>query len=169
MEAVLAEGFRAVSLDAIARIAGVGRMTIYRRWPNKAALVMDAFLATVGPTTGFPTAPTALESIQRQMRAQVKAFRGPYGALIRSLLGEAQFDTELAVAFRERWIMPRRVMAREALSRAIAEGDLRKDIDVDAAVDQLYAPIYYRLMIGTGPLTDRYADTIFAQVVRGLA
>lgn len=169
MDAVVATGFRTISMDAIAAKAGVGKMTIYRRWPNKAALVMDAFLSKVGPTTGFPEAPTALASIQLQMRLQVKAFRGRYGKLIKALLGEAQFDAELAVAFREQWIMPRRQMARDALQRGINEKSFRADIDLDDAVDLLYAPIYYRLQIGTGPLTDQYADAIFDQVVRGLA
>lgn len=168
LEAVLSVGFRALSMDAIASNAGVGKMTIYRRWPNKAALVMDAFLDKVGPTTGFPEAPTALASIQLQMRLQVKAFRGRYGQLIKALLGEAQFDDELAIAFRERWIMPRRELARATIQKAINEKTFRVDIDVDGAIDMLYAPIYYRLQIGTGPLTDQYADAICNQVVRGL-
>jgi AcrR family transcriptional regulator len=169
MQAVFEVGFRSLSMDAIAKSAGVGRMTIYRRWPNKAALVMDAFLDTVGPTAAFPDAPTALASIQKQMRLQVKAFRGRYGPLIKALLGEAQYDAELAVAFRERWIMPRREMARHAIERGIREKSFRSTIDVELAIDMLYAPIYYRLQIGTGPLSDEYADAVFSQVVRGLA
>ncbi|MEP6765837.1 MAG: TetR/AcrR family transcriptional regulator [Gemmatimonadaceae bacterium] len=168
LEAVFIVGFRALSMDAIAAAAGVGKMTIYRRWPNKAALVMDAFLSKVGPTTAFPETPTALASIHLQMRLQVKAFRGRYGRLIKSLLGEAQFDAELASAFREQWIMPRRVLAREAIERAIREKDFRADVDVDVAIDMLYAPIYYRLQIGVAPLSEQYVDDVFEQVVQGL-
>lgn len=168
LEEVFAVGFRAMGIDAIAAKAGVGKATIYRRWPNKAAVVMDAFLAEVGPGTGFPPAPRALDRIRMQMEAQSKAFRGKYGVLIKSLLGEAQFDPELAEAFRERWIMPRRRLARKVLEEAIQQGDLRDDIDIEAAIDTLYAPIYYRLQIQTGPITEKYVDGVLGQVMAGL-
>jgi AcrR family transcriptional regulator len=168
LEEVFAVGFRALGIDAIAARAGVGKATIYRRWPNKAAVVMDAFLAEVGPGTGFPPAPRAIDRIRMQMEAQSKAFRSKYGVLIKSLLGEAQFDPELAEAFRERWIMPRRRLAREVLVEAIQQGELRDDVDVEAAIDMLYAPIYYRLQIGTGPISEKYVDGILEQVMDGL-
>jgi AcrR family transcriptional regulator len=168
LEEVFAVGFRAMGIDAIAAKAGVGKATIYRRWPNKAAVVMDAFLAEVGPGTGFPPAPRALDRIRMQMEAQSKAFRSKYGVLIKSLLGEAQFDPELAEAFRERWIMPRRRLARKVLKEAIQQGDLRDDIDIEAAIDILYAPIYYRLQIQTGPITEKYVDGVLGQVMAGL-
>jgi AcrR family transcriptional regulator len=161
-------GFRALGIDAIAAKAGVGKATIYRRWPNKAAVVMDAFLAEVGPGTGFPPAPRAMDRIRMQMEAQSRAFRSKYGVLIKSLLGEAQFDLELAEAFRERWIMPRRRLARKVLEEAIEQGDLRDDIDIEAAIDMLYAPIYYRLQIQTGPITEKFVDGVFGQVMAGL-
>src|SRR5215475_8692691 len=71
-------GFRNLSVEAIAAKAGVGKTTIYRRWPNKGAVVMDAFLSIVGPRTSFPSTNRAVESIRLQMRTQVKAFRGKY-------------------------------------------------------------------------------------------
>ncbi|MGV3708387.1 MAG: TetR-like C-terminal domain-containing protein [Gemmatimonas sp.] len=86
----------------------------------------------------------------------------------KALFGEAQYDAELGVAFRERWIMPRREMARQAIERGIREKSFRATIDIELAIDMLYAPIYYRLQIGTGPLSDEYADAVFTQVVRGL-
>jgi AcrR family transcriptional regulator len=165
---VLESGFRALGVDAIAARAGVAKTTIYRRWPNKAAVVMDAFLAEVGPGTGFPRAARAVDSIRMQMRAQARAFRSKYGRLIKALLGEAQFDPELAEAFRERWIMPRRRLARQVIEAAMEQGDLRADIDPEAAIDMLYAPIYYRLQIETGPISEAYVDGIFEQVIRGL-
>jgi AcrR family transcriptional regulator len=161
-------GFRLLTLDSIATRAGVGKMTIYRRWPNKAALVMDAFLTLVGPETQFPEAPSALERIRLQLRVQAQFFRGHFGGMIRTLLGEAQFDPALAQAFRERWINPRRQLPRQLLEEAVHQGDLRQDIDVEAAIDALYGPLYYRLQIGTGPLTAAFAETVFQQTITGL-
>ncbi len=161
-------GFRLLTVDSVAARAGVGKMTIYRRWPNKAALVMDAFLALVGPETEFPAAPRALERIHLQLHIQARFFRGRFGGMVRALLGEAQFDPELARAFRDRWIIPRRQMPRQLLAEAIRQGDLRADMDVEAAIDALYGPLYYRLQIGTGPLSSAFAETIFRQAVTGL-
>ncbi len=172
LQAALAEvagaGFRALKIDDIAARAGAGKTTIYRRWPNKAAVVMDAFLTLVGPGAVFPDMPRATDSIRQQMRLQGKLFRGKYGGLIKSLLGEAQFDPELAEAFRDRWILPRRLMTSRVLHEAIRQGDLDPGIDIEAAIDLFYAPLYYRLQIGSGPIDDAFTDKIFAMALQGL-
>jgi AcrR family transcriptional regulator len=155
-------------MDAIAGRAGVGRMTIYRRWPNKAAIIMDAFVARVDPNTLFQPARTYEDTIRLQMRAMAKLFRGRDGCLVRALLAEAQFDPELAAALRERWTMPRRRMAIAHFEEGKSTGLLRADVDANAMIDVLYAPIYYRLLMGTGPLTDAYIDEIFDHAIRGL-
>ncbi|MEG9434394.1 TetR/AcrR family transcriptional regulator [Terriglobus sp. ADX1] len=165
---VLANGLRAVSMDAIAAEAGVGRMAIYRRWPNKAAIVMSAFVARVDPTTLFAPATSYLESIRLQMRTMAKAFRGKDGALLRILLAEAQHCPEVAEELRERWTMPRRKMAIVYFEQGIQEGWLRADVDPNTMIDVLYAPLYYRLQMGTGPLTDTYVDQVFEHAMRGL-
>jgi AcrR family transcriptional regulator len=165
---VLERGFKALSIDAIAARAGVGRMTIYRRWPNKAAIVMDAFVERVDPETLFLPAKTYLESIRLQMRTMARVFRGKDGALVRALLAEAQFDPDLATALRERWTMPRRRMAIAYFRQGIRNGFLRPDVDPNAMIDVLYAPIYYRLQMGTGPLSDAYIDEIFDHAIKGL-
>ncbi len=165
---VLEIGFKVMSIDAVAVRAGVGRMTIYRRWPNKAAIVMDAFVARVDPGTLFIPAKNYLDSIRLQMRSMAKAFRGRDGSLIRALLAEAQFDPELATALRERWTMPRRRMAISYFEEGMRKGILRPGLDPDAIIDVLYAPIYYRLQMGTGPLSDAYIDEIFDHAMKGI-
>ena len=168
VDLVLISGFRALSMDAIAAKAGVGRMTIYRRWPNKAAIIMDAFVMRVDADTLFSPASSFMESIRLQMRTMAKAFRGKDGALIKVLLAEAQFDPELALALRERWTMPRRRMAIDYFREGVRQGVLRSDVDPDAMIDLLYAPLYYRLQMGTGPLSDSYVDEIFEHGMKGL-
>jgi AcrR family transcriptional regulator len=165
---VLESGFRAISMDDIAARAKVGRMTIYRRWCNKAAIIMDAFVARVDPGTLFVPARTYTESIRLQMRSMAKVFRGKDGALIRALLAEAQFDPRLAAELRDRWTMPRRKMAIAYFQQGIKDGFLRPDVDPDAMIDILYAPLYYRLQMGTGPLSDAYVDEIFDHAMKGL-
>lgn len=167
---VLRDGFRGVSMDAIAAAAGVGKTTIYRRWPNKAAVVMDAFLADIGPRIPYPAAENAREQIRLQMRSLARAFNGRAGKLLRVLLGEIQFDPELEVAFRERWVIPRRAAAREMLLEGIRSGELAPYTDPDALMDALYASIYYTLLIGNTTLNDAFVDarwaTLFGQQSR---
>jgi AcrR family transcriptional regulator len=160
-------GFRAVSVDEIAAAAGVGKMTLYRHWPNKAALVMDSLMVLIGSQTAFPKASSTIESLRRQLRLQAAFFRSPQGNLIRSLVAEAQSDPELARAFRERWINPRREWVREILRGAIAEGSLRRDIDMEAAIDLLYGSFYYRLLLGSGIPDRRFVESVYQQFVRG--
>ncbi len=164
---VTKRGFRAVTVNEIAAEAGVGKMTLYRHWPNKAAVVMDSLLALIGSQTAFPEAETALESLRRQLDLQAAFFRSSRGNLIRSLVAEAQSDSELANAFRERWLMPRRDGVHRTLRQAMEEGSLRKDFDVDTAIDLLYGSIYYRLLLGSGSLDEQFIEKAFRQFLVG--
>lgn len=164
---VTKRGFRAVSVDEIAAEAGVGKMTIYRHWPTKATVVMDALLGLLGEETAFPEADGALESLRRQLHLQAAFFRSARGNLIRSLVAEAQSDAELARAFRECWLHPRRLGVREHMEAAIAEGSLRAGFDVEVAIDQLYGSLYYRLMLGSGKMDAGFIEETFRQFVLG--
>ncbi len=167
LDLVLEVGFRGVSVEGIAARTGVGKTTLYRRWPNKAAVVMEAFIGLLGPASRFPEADRATESLRLQMQITAIAFRGRVGALVRALLAEAQFDPELAAAFRENWTLPRRKLVYETLKKAIKQGEVRSDIDIEAAIDAFYAPIYYRLQMGTGSISDAYVDKVFLQAMEG--
>jgi AcrR family transcriptional regulator len=167
-EDLLEHGFRAVTVESISAKTGIAKTSIYRRWPNKAAMVMEAFLFKIGPGIAFPRNSSYVESIRLQMLALAKAFRGPFGAMIKALLGEAQFDAELAEAFRTRWIAPRREAAKDVLQSAIRNKELRSDVNLDQALDALYGWLYYRLMIGSGPISDACVREIFSAVLDGL-
>jgi AcrR family transcriptional regulator len=161
-------GFRAVSIDSLSVKSGVAKTTIYRRWPNKAAVVMDAFFHEIGPGIAFVPCEKSVDSVHIQMQAFAKACRGKFGPLIKALLGEAQVDPELAEAFRDRWVAPRREVAKAVLRDAIRKQELRSDIDLDTTIDALYGGLYYRLLIGVGPLSPAYVDDLFHHVMDGL-
>jgi hypothetical protein len=135
---------------------------------HRLRLEMDAFMIRIGSGTLFPTAEKTTVSIRMQMRTMAKVFRSKDSELVKALLAESQFDLELATAFRERWTKPRRKMAAAVFHEAIRKGELRPDIDVEATIDLLYAPIYYRLLMGTGSLSDASIDGIFNHAMRGL-
>ena len=167
LDLVLEVGFRGVSIEGIAARTGVGKTTLYRRWPNKAAVVMEAFIGLLGPASRFPENEVATERLKLQMHITAKAFRGRVGALVKALLAEAQFDPELAKSFRENWTLPRRRLVHEILEEAIRQGRVRADIDIEAAIDAFYAPIYYRLQMGTGVISEAYVDKVFQQAMDG--
>ena len=131
-------------------------------------MVMEAFLFKIGPGIEFPRKTSYVESMRVQMLALAKAFRGPFGSMIKALLGEAQFDAELAEAFHTRWITPRREAAKGVIRSALRNRELRPDVDLDQAPDALYGGLYYRLMIGSGPLSDTCVRGLFSVVLDGL-
>nr|WP_256439971.1 TetR-like C-terminal domain-containing protein [Micromonospora jinlongensis] len=92
----------------------------------------------------------------------------PAGRVIAHLIAQAQTDPELADAYRQRYSGPRRALAVEALTRAMARGQLRADIDPESVVDQLWGACYHRLLVPDLPLTEDFARTLVDNLVRGL-
>jgi AcrR family transcriptional regulator len=169
IELLQSKGFAALSVDAIAARAGVGKATIYRWWPNKAAVVMDAFLADTAPGMPFPDTGATREDLRRQMRSVIRLFNTPsVGGPFVALIGESQHDPALAAALRERFIASRRAAAKEVLTRGIERGELRPDLDTDIAIDALYGALYYRLLVSGARLTPRYADALLDELYPAL-
>src|ERR687890_588463 len=163
------EEFAAVTVEAIAERAGVSKATVYRWWPNRAAVVMDGFLSIVSSQVPFPHTGRAREDIRIHMRRLAEAFSGKIGSTVAALIAEGQSDPELAEALRSRWLSVRRGEARGILELGIERGELRDDIDPEVAVDVLYGPIYYRLLVGHAPLDNDFADALADHVFAGLA
>jgi len=168
LELVEEVGFAALTIEGIAARAGCGKTTIYRRWPNKASVVMDAFLASTAPEISFRDTGSTRENFRRQLRAVVKVLAGPPGRIIATVIGGGQLDPELGEAYRTRWQAGRRVESRQTLQQGISRGELRKDTNVDLVLDALYGPLYYRLLVKHAPLTPSYADALVDLVFPGL-
>jgi AcrR family transcriptional regulator len=162
-------GFAALTVEGVAARAGVGKPTIYRRWANKAQLAMDAFLTAVNPELSFPDTGLVKEDFREQMQQLLKVMQSPRGETIATIIGGAQMDTDLIEAFRENWLMPRRKEAKQVFKRGVERGELQKDIDLDIAIDLLYSPLLYRLLLKHAPLTSDFVDGLIDAVMGGLA
>ncbi len=157
-----------LTIEAVAARAGVGKTTIYRWWPTKAVLVADAFLSSVIRETHFPDTGSVREDLRAQMQRLASIFRGSRGRILRLLIGGGQSDPELIAAFRNRFLLPRRAEAISILQRAIDRGQLSRDIDRNMLLDALYGPLYFRMLIGHGPLSASFVDDVCDAVMDGL-
>jgi AcrR family transcriptional regulator len=163
-------GFEDLTVEGIAARSGIAKTTIYRRWPNVGAIVMDAFLADVTRLAPIQTRATARESFTASMRLLARAYRGRLGKLLRPLLGKAQADENLREAVRTRWVEPRRQVARDIVCRGVQSGELRAGLDPDVVLDALYGPFYHRLLVPykNGVISDAFIDALVDTVFGGL-
>jgi AcrR family transcriptional regulator len=143
----------------------VGKATIYRWWPSKAAVVMDAVLEAASPRIPFPDTGSAREDLRRQIASVIELYtRTKTGRGIRALIAESQHDPSLAESLRDSFIASRRAEAGTVFERGIERGELRPDLDVGVAIDSLYGAVYYRLLVSHAPLDAGYTDTLIDQL-----
>ena len=160
-------GFSDLTIEDVADRAGVGKTTVYRWWPNKGALIADAFASNTTRTLRFPDTGSVFSDMSRQMRQLVKVFRSRRGRIVSAILAAGQSDQDVITAFRERFLWPRRREAYATLRRGVRRGELRKDIDPDLVLDSLYGPIYMRFLIRHDRLTPEFVDRLCALVLGG--
>jgi len=160
-------GFPDLTVEAIAADAGVGKATVYRWWPNKAALVVDAFTASTEHKLHFPDTGSVYQDMSLQMKQVIAIFRSRRGRIVAALLGGGQSDPELLEAFRERFLWPRRREAYKTLRRGIERGELPRNLDLDLVLDILYGSIYMRFLIRHDELSESYVERVCRIVLSG--
>lgn len=163
-------GLRGMSIEAIAERAGVSKKTIYRWWPSKGTLALDAFYLEWQAAQGAVPDTGGLESdLRARMRAAVSVLAQPgLGATVAALIAEAQNDQELAEAYEQHVLEPQRAQARAIFDRAAARGEIPRDADVEAAIDLLQGALYLRLLHTHASLDLAFADAIVSVVARGI-
>ncbi|MFN7976818.1 MAG: TetR/AcrR family transcriptional regulator [Vicinamibacterales bacterium] len=158
----------AVTVERLAERAGVGKPTIYRTWPNAQAVLMAALMPDA-PARAPAAARDSLAQLRRQLRGLVERLSARSGRSVTLMLAAAEPDSELAKAFRHRVILAGRDEGRRLLQQAVDEGALRRGLDLDVVLDLLYGPIFFRVLVGHGPLDGRFADRVFDHAMKGLA
>ena len=167
--AILArDGYNGLTMERVAAESGVAKTTLYRHWPTKAALCMDLYLAEAArelhdPDTGR-VADDLRHVVNTVVRLQTRTIAGP--ALV-GLIAEAQIDPSTRQAFLAEFAQRRRAITRTILERAIARGEVRRDVDVDLVIDLLGGATTFRLLQGHAPLNARFADALVALVLAG--
>ena len=162
------EGFDRLSMDAVAQRAGVGKATIYRRWPSKEALVIDAVARRTDPFAGEVPGETARDRLLAVLEAMVATARSEVGRLLPCMVGATVTNPPLARHYRERILEPRRARIAEILRDGVEAGELRPGVDVATAVDQVVGPLLYRIVFGDD-VPDGHCAVLVDSLLAGLA
>jgi AcrR family transcriptional regulator len=162
-------GLRVMTTEQIAGRSGASKATIYKWWPSKYAVAVEALLSEMLVESDDPDTGSAREDFRVALRGMIHFYTSPSGRVFAQLIGEAQFDPQIAAELRDRLVASRRRLVRAILDRGIARGDLRADVDPEAAIDLVFGPAMYRLVAGHAPLDDAAADAIVDLAIRGLA
>ncbi|WP_245581265.1 TetR-like C-terminal domain-containing protein [Propionicicella superfundia] len=168
-ELLLSEGLADFTIERVSRISGVSKTTIYKWWPSRGALALDGYFHAVEPTLAFPET----GDVRADLTAQLHAFgrlvgATPAGRLLAELIGAAQTDAELAIAYRSLYSSERRHLAAARMERAQAAGQLRPDVDPQVVIDQLWGAVYHRLLIPDEPITTTFIDALLNNLLDGI-
>jgi AcrR family transcriptional regulator len=168
VELCLEQGFAKLTMEGIARQAGVGKQTIYRWWPSKAAVLQEALNERIGGQIDFPDTGDIRADLRKQMSGVATLFRNEAFAPYVGLIAAAQSDPELAKSLVASLVEPRVRACRKRLEKAQEQGEVRRGIDLDVAVEILYGPLYYRLLLHTRPPSVDQVQTVLDLTFHGL-
>jgi AcrR family transcriptional regulator len=162
-------GYDSMSIEGIAGRAGVGKQTIYRWWPSKAALVLDMWTPEVEEQLGFPDTGDLAVDLTSQIGAVIGLVEDPvFSSSFRALVAESQHDEALSAQLRQRIFDPRIAACKERLRKAQTVGQLATDLDLDIAVDLFYGGFYHRYLLRIAPLTRAHAAQIVQAALAGV-
>lgn len=167
-EMLTMQGPGRLTVEAVATKAGVGKPTIYRYWPNARALEMAAMLEQPAPDTNVQVGQSAVADLQAQLEKVVAIFAEKRGRQMTQMIAASESDSELSKQFRNTVILRCREEGRAILQRAIAEQHVRTGINIEVALDMIYGPLFYRLLVGHAPLDAAFAQDLVATALAGL-
>ena len=160
-------GFEGVSVEDVAERAGVSRATIYRRYPSKVDLIVEAGACLASDDIAFPDTGNLGDDLRGLARSLVKAFKNsPAGRVMPVMVFERRRYPELDAGYR-RFLNDRKTRTRRVLQRAVGRGELPSDTDVGVMSSMLVGPIFHRLIITQEPLNDTFVDALVEALLRG--
>src|SRR5207342_210154 len=140
------EGYGAVTIEGVARQAGVGKQTIYRWWKSKAELVLEAYANHAASKLPMPDKGTLRADLEWFFCAAFKRLTDVSGPTMRGLMADAVSDPEFLEILREVLIAKRRAVLLAVLERGQARGELKPDSDLGVMTDLLFGALWYRLL-----------------------
>ena len=157
-----------MTAEAIAARAGVSKATLYKWWPNKSLVALDAFLLHMQSEVPSPDTGSARTDFIEQVKLLIRFLASPYGRIYGQFIAEGRNDAAFLEQFRERFIQPRRDGIRVIWQRGVDRGEIRPDICSDIALDLIYGPVMFRMLTGHSPLNDEQAEAIVDAAFSGI-
>lgn len=169
LQELAATRYARLTVEGVARRAGVGKAAVYRRWPSKQEMTMSALSQLVVPTANVPD----LGSLQDDLKAALHALHDwlvhpVYGPIIPDLTSAAAHDAGLTEALWREVGQPRRELASAVLVRGMERGELARDLDIEMALDVIAGPLYWRLSVRRVPVDEPYFEDLSAWLLRAL-
>jgi len=161
------QGPAALTMEGIAARAGVGKPTVYRWWPDRHSVAMAALMESEA-VAAAPGGRSPLASLRKQLERVVEVFATPVGRAVATMIAAADSDSEIAKAFRNHFILARREEGRTLLEAALRDGELRRDANIEVALDMIYGALFFRLLMGHAPLDAAAARLILKEALQGL-
>lgn len=165
---LLENGFGNVTVEKIAERAKVSKATIYKWWPNKAAVVMDGFLSAAMARLPLPDTGSVIHDIVSQASNLASFLSSREGKVITELIAEGQSDLKLAEEYRLRYFNPRRLDSRRILERGMERGELKKGLDLELCIDLVYGPLFYRLLVTGEKIDEPFIRSIVKYSFEGI-
>ena len=161
-------GYSNLSMEAVARRAGVGKAALYRRWPSKVAMVMDRLGAVGLSLTDAPDAGSFALDVRNFLGAVRRALERPLiRRIVADLSAELPRSEQLRTLF-ETFQADRRSRAEAILRRAMLRGELPANIDVALSLDLLVSPLYWRMVVMRGRADDGDLERLTTALVVGI-
>lgn len=159
-------GYDGLRIEAVAEQAGVAKTTVYRRWPNKLALLLEAIEHVTAPTAQLEVDTGSLEGDLREMveRMRRSITDSPIGRIIPASIAAGAQHPELAQAHRD-LVARRRTAGIAAVKRAMARGEAAPDLDPEMIVDMVVAPVFYRTFVSGRPTDDGFLTQLVRRAV----
>ena len=158
---------RSLTMEAVAKRANVGRPTLYKWWPSKAALLMAMFHERLAEKPGKLPATTIEAALEAKMRRLVTSLNGLFGKVMADLIAEGQSDPKLLQDLHDH-VRMRRAQSVAEIEQGKLSGEFRRDLDSEIVVDMLLGPLYYRRLLGFRPLTRAYVSQLTRQVLQAI-
>ncbi len=162
------KSIRDLSLDEIARRAKVGRPTLYKWWPSKAALIFAMFHERIAGEPDPPATGTVEQALRNKVRHLIQQFNGLFGKVMADLIAEGQSEPEVLQELYTQHISLRRAATVADVERGKASGEFVGDTDPELLIDAIFGPIYFRLLMRQAPLTEHYGEELVTQALRGV-
>jgi AcrR family transcriptional regulator len=160
-----AEGYGALTIEGVARQAGVGKQTIYRWWKCKAELVLEAYANHAASKIPVPDRGSLRADLEAFLTAGFKRLTDISGPVMRGLMADAVHDEEFRAVLLSAFIAKRAEALKQIFERGMARGEVAAATDFDFACELIYGPMWYRLLLQHGKLDARFARQLTASVM----